>query len=154
MLKLAIFLIEKYPYHAAIIINNKKISDLSLLGSRIVELSNFDFKNYISFFYDLNCNNTNDVIDHLSKPIVISRKIINKERGERGWFKSKISADYILEFRNKRSKNIDDMNCIEWIALALEIGGYNLPDDILTASKLFDWSNKNLIKTKIDLQNV
>ena len=150
MFKLAVFLLEKYPYHAAIIINNKQISDLSLLGSRVIELSSFDFKNYISFFYDLNLDNSYKVISHLSKPIIISRKIIDKERNERGWFKTKFSADYILEFRNKRSKNFDDMNCIEWIAYALELGNYKIPDDILTASKLFDWSNENLKQVKID----
>ena len=149
MFKLAIFLLENYPYHAAIIIENKKISDLSLLGARTIDINEFDFEIYKTFFFDLNIKNINEVLIHLNKPSIITKKIIEKERNERGWFKTKNSSDYILEFRKKRSRNLDDMNCIEWIIYALEIGKYEIPDNILTAKKLFEWSTENLKKTKI-----
>jgi len=150
MFKLAIFLLEGYPYHAAIIIKDKKISDLSLLGARTIDVNDFDFDIYKTILFDLNIKNTDDVLVHLNRPLIITKKIIEKERNERGWFKTKDSADYILEFRNERSKNLDDMNCIEWIIYALEIGKYTIPDNILTAKKLFEWSNDNLIKIKFN----
>ena len=149
MFKLAIFLLEGYPYHAAIIIKDKKISDLSLLGARTIDVNDFDFDIYKTILFDLNIKNTDDVLVHLNRPSIITKKIIEKERNERGWFKTKYSSDYILKFRKKRSKNLDDMNCIEWIIYALEIGKYEIPDNILTAKKLFEWSNENLKKTKI-----
>ena len=114
MFKLAIFLLENYPYHAAII-KDKKISDLSLLGARTIDISDFDFTIYKTVLFGLKIKNKDDVLKHLNKPSIITKKIIEKERNERGWFKTKDSADYILKFRNVRSKSLDDMNCIEWI---------------------------------------
>ena len=60
------------------------------------------------------------------------------------WYKKTESANYILEFRDKRSKSPDDMNCIEWIAYALELGGLDIPENILTADRLQTWASKNL----------
>ena len=54
------------------------------------------------------------------------------------------SADFILNFRNSRSKNTDDMNCIEWLVYGLELGGLNIPSEVLTAEKLFKWAKINL----------
>jgi len=150
MFKLAIFLLEDYPYHAAIIIKNNKISDLSLLGARTIDINDFDFDIYKTIFFDLNIKNNNEVLMHLNRPSIITKKIIEKERNNRGWFKTKDSADYILEFRDERSKELNDMNCIEWIIYALEIGNYVIPKDILTAKKLFEWSNDNLKKTRFN----
>ena len=147
MFKLAIFLLEDYPYHAAII-KDRKISDLSLLGARTIDINDFDFEIYKTVLFDLKINNKDNVLKHLNKPSIITKKIIEKERKERGWFRTKDSADYILKFREERSKNLDDMNCIEWIVYALEIGNYVIPNNILTAKKLYDWSNDNLKKNK------
>jgi len=149
MFKLAIFLLEDYPYHAAII-KDKKISDLSLLGARTIDINDFNFNIYKTVLFDLKIKNIDDVLKHLNKPSIITKRIIEKERNERGWFKTKDSADYILKFRNVRSKSLDDMNCIEWIIYALEIGNYVIPNNILTAKKLYDWSNDNLKKTSFN----
>ena len=72
-------------------------------------------------------------------------KIIKKERSSRGWSQKAESADYILKFRNIRSKKLDDMNCIEWIIRGLELNGTNIPDNILTVSSLLKWALENLI---------
>ena len=61
------------------------------------------------------------------------------------------SANYILKFRNSRSKNIEDMNCIEWLVHGLEIGGIQIPEDVLTADRLKIWAEKKLIK--VDRKN-
>ena len=70
--------------------------------------------------------------------------MIKKEKSLRGWFKTSQSADYILNFRKTRSKSIEDVNCIEWLVLALETISMDLPNNILTAEKLLCWSKENL----------
>ena len=104
MFKLAIFLLDDYPYHSAIIIKEKKIADLSLLGSKVINFNMYDLSNYKNFIFKLNLKNQNQVINFLNKPMIISKKIIDKERSQRGWYKKKESADYILKFRNNRSR--------------------------------------------------
>ena len=43
------------------------------------------------------------------------------------------------------------MNCIEWIISALEIGGYEISSNVLTADKLKEWAELNL--QKIEAKN-
>jgi len=40
------------------------------------------------------------------------------------------------------------MNCIELLIYGMELGGLEIPSDILTAGKLLDWAKKNLEKIK------
>ena len=47
--------------------------------------------------------------------------------------KSVESSDFILKFRKIRSKNFDDMNCIEWLVFGLELAGYKISNNVLTA---------------------
>ena len=43
------------------------------------------------------------------------------------------------------------MNCIEWLVYGLEIGGIQIPEDVLTADRLKIWAEKKLIK--VDRKN-
>ena len=83
-------------------------------------------------------------LNFLKKPALLTDKIIKKEKSARGWFTKIESANYILEFRDKRSKNSDDMNCIEWLVYGLEVGGIKIPNQVLTAERLNTWANENL----------
>ena len=74
---------------------------------------------------------------------MLTEKIINYERKNRGWFKTPDSANYILNFRKIRSRKNDDLNCIEWILLGLEKGGLIFPNNILTAKQLYKWLQIN-----------
>ena len=142
--QLLIFLLENYPYHSAIYIENLGLADLSLLGSKITSEKNFDKNNYKTIFFNLNFKNKKKVISFLNTPCLITKKIINKEKKNRGWFRTAKSADYILEHRKIRSTDIFDMNCIEWIIYAMTLGNLAIPYDILTAKQLLHWSKKNL----------
>ena len=71
-------------------------------------------------------------------------KIIKKEKSSRGWFTKVESANYILEFRDSRSKNSNDMNCIEWLVYGLEVGGIKIPENVLTAERLKIWASAKL----------
>ena len=150
---LLIFFKNKKPYHAAIYLENYGIADLSLLGSRITPIENYNFEDFKLKFFEIEVENVDNLIKFLKTPVTLTNKIIKKEKSSRGWFKTSQSADYILNFREIRSKNIDDVNCIEWLILALERISMNLPNNILTAEKLLSWSKENLneIESKSNL---
>ena len=38
------------------------------------------------------------------------------------------------------------MNCIEWLVFGLELAGYKISNNVLTASTLSKWSDENLSK--------
>ena len=84
------------------------------------------------------------MINFLKEPAVLTEKIIKKEKSSKGWAMKAESADFILKFRDLRSKNLEDMNCIEWLVYGMELGGLNIPMEILTAERLFEWAKKNL----------
>lgn len=143
---LIIFFKESKPYHAAIFLEDRGIADLSLLGSRFISETKYNFDGLDLKFYNIKIKNYEKIISFFNTPALLTEKIIKKEKSSRGWFKSIESADFILNFRDKRSKNLKDINCIEWLVLALEEDSHYLPEDILTAGRLFDWAEKNLIK--------
>jgi hypothetical protein len=150
---LLIFFKNKKPYHAAIYIENYGIADLSLLGSRITPAKDYNFEDLKLKFFEIEVENISNLVKFLRTPVTLTDKIIKKEKNSRGWFKTSQSADYILNFRKTRSKNIDDVNCIEWLILALETISIILPNNILTAEKLLSWSIENLneIESKSNL---
>ncbi len=143
---LIIFFKESKPYHAAIFLESRGIADLSLLGSRFIPETKYNFDGLDLKFYNIQINNYEKLISFLNTPVLLTEKIIKKEKSSRGWFKSTESADFILNFRDKRSKDPSDINCIEWLVLALEKDSQYLPDDILTAERLFNWAENNLDK--------
>jgi len=134
---------ENKPYHAGIYLNDIGIADLTLLGSRITPVEKYNTENNNFEFFKLDIKDKNTLHSFLKEPVILTEKIIKKEKSTRGWFKTTESADFILKFRNKRSKNIEDVNCIEWLVLSLEKSSINLPDNILTANRLYEWSKKN-----------
>ena len=141
---LIIIFLNNVPYHAGFLANDLGIFDLSLLGSKLTDEKSFYVKEFTYKFYDIKSNKIPDSVSFYLKPCIITQKIIDKERKNRGWYKLEESADYILKFRNIRSKNPSDMNCIEWIVYGLELGDIEIPNNILTASKLSEWANTNL----------
>ena len=43
------------------------------------------------------------------------------------------------------------MNCIEWLVSGLELAGYKIPDNVLTATTLSKWAEDKL--SKIEKKN-
>ena len=114
---------ENKPYHAAIYLENEGITDLSLLGSNITKVEDYNFGGCKCIFFELKMSKKSNAQNFFKEPALLTEKIIKKEKSARGWATKVESADYILKFRNKRSKNIDDMNCIEWLVYGMELGG-------------------------------
>ena len=122
-----------------------------MLGSKTTpNIDDYNFGGCKCDFFKINLNKKKEVINFLKEPALLTEKIIKKEKSSKGWYKKTESANYILEFRDKRSKSPDDMNCIEWIAYALELGGLDIPENILTADRLQTWASKNLKKIDKD----
>lgn len=145
--QLIILIKEKKPYHAAVYFNNFGIYDLSLLGSKNTPETEYNFNNCKCLFYNLGNNfNIQKAINFFEKPCLLTDKIIKKEKSNRGWFKKTESADYILNFRQIRSTDMNDMNCIEWLIFGIQKGGIEIPKNILTAQKLNEWAIDNLSK--------
>ena len=142
--QLVILIKNKHPYHAAIFTTEKGFIDLTLLGNKFTEPNSYFIEDCTFEFYKIKILEKQKMINFLNKPTLLTEKIIKKEKSEKGWFRKAESADYILKFRNKRTADVDDMNCIEWLIHGLEIGGMKIPQNILTASQLRNWSLKNL----------
>ena len=133
------------PYHACVYFESLGLIDLSLLGSRTHKIEDYNFSDCACKFFKLNYVNVDKAVQFFSEPALLTEKIIKKEKSSRGWSQKAESADYILKFRNIRSKKLEDMNCIEWLIRGLEINGTNIPDNILTASALLKWALEKLI---------
>ena len=149
--QLIILFKKEEPYHSAIYIKDLGIIDLSLLGSKITKKEEYNFAGCKCNFFKLKTKNKEEMVNFLKEPAVLTEKIIKKEKSSKGWAMKAESANYILKFRNSRSKNIEDMNCIEWLVYGLEIGGIQIPEDVLTADRLKIWAEKKLIK--VDRKN-
>ena len=149
--QLIILFKKEEPYHSAIYIKDLGIIDLSLLGSKITKKEEYNFAGCKCNFFKLKTKNKEEMVNFLKEPAVLTEKIIKKEKSSKGWAMKAESANYILKFRNSRSKNIEDMNCIEWLVHGLEIGGIQIPEDVLTADRLKIWAEKKLIK--VDKKN-
>ena len=149
--QLIILFKKEEPYHSAIYIKDLGIIDLSLLGSKITKKEEYNFAGCKCNFFKLKTKNKEEMVNFLKEPAVLTEKIIKKEKSSKGWAMTTESANYILKFRNSRSKNIEDMNCIEWLVYGLEIGGIQIPEDVLTADRLKIWAEKKLIK--VDRKN-
>ena len=139
---------ENLAYHAGVYLDGLGIIDLSLLGSKVSKINEYNFANCKCDFFKINIEDREKLTKFFRKPALLTDKIIKKEKSSKGWAMKAESADFILNFRQKRSKDLNDMNCIEWLIYGMELGGLEMPSDILTAGKLLDWAKKNLEKIK------
>ena len=98
--QLIILLKNDNPYHACFFFKNHGIIDLSLLGSKIQEVNEYNFSECKCIFLIL-AENIYKAVEFYSKPALLTEKIIKKEKSERGWSQTVESADYILKFRKK-----------------------------------------------------
>ena len=146
--QLIILMKANKSYHAAIYLEDEGMTDLSLMGSNITKVEDYNFGGCKCIFFELKMPKKINAQNFFHKPALLTEKIIKKEKSARGWSMKAESADYILKFRNKRSKDIDDMNCIEWLVYGIELGGLEISDDVLTASTIYNWAKNNLVEVK------
>ncbi|MBB44392.1 MAG: hypothetical protein CMM44_11620 [Rhodospirillaceae bacterium] len=141
--KIIIVFLNSIPYHCAVHISSEGVFELNFLGSNLRNLDEFYNKEYTYEEFKINIKDIKKTINFFACKCMLTEKIINYERNNRGWFKTPESAEFILNYRKTRSRKYNDLNCIEWILLGLEKGGLILPNNILTANQLYKWLKIN-----------
>lgn len=80
-----------------------------------------------------------EALKFLQKPGLLTYEILKQEKAYRGWHLTEDAPDYVRQLRSQRSRDPADMNCVEWIVHALELGGLSIPMDVLTPTELLNW---------------
>ena len=137
--QVVIFDIDGKANHVGLSIPDLGFADLSLLGARIITWDAPSLPKGEQLRFQLDVPSPEDAIAFLKRPGLLTSRIIEQEKASRGWHLTEEAPDFVRTFRNIRSRNPDDMNCVEWIVFALEIGGLEIPDDILTPTDLLVW---------------
>lgn len=136
---IVIFLVEGKANHGGLDIPGLGLADLSLLGARIVSWNNKQLPKGDKLYFKVFLPNPATAIDFLKKPGLLMREIREEEKKSRGWHLTADAPDLVRKYHSTRSMDEDDMNCIEWILRALELGGVFIPLDILTPTELLAW---------------
>ncbi len=142
--QVVIFMVNEKANHVGLSIPEHGLADLSLLGARIVPWDSPKLPKGERVFFDLNLAYPEKAFEFLNKPGLLCAPIIAQERKSRGWHLTVDAPDYVRALRDFRSHNPNDMNCVEWIVHALELGGCVMPEDIMTPTELLNWSKKHL----------
>ncbi len=69
---------------------------------------------------------------------------IDQERRRESNHLTENGSNHLLKLRDTRSKEFNNMNCVEWIAKATEKGSQSISKDILTLGQLRQWCRSNL----------
>lgn len=140
--QIVIFLVEGKPNHAGLSIPGCGLADLSLLGARIIDWNGASLPKGERAFFDVQIPHPHTALEFLRQPGLLTSEIIKQERACRGWHLTPDAPDFVRTMRNVRSKNPQDMNCVEWIVFAMELGGLDMPMDLLTPTDLYEWCNQ------------
>ena len=139
-----IFFVEGKANHCGLHVPGRGLADLSLRGARIIPWDAPSLPKGDVRFYAAPIPDPRAALEFLSGPGLLMPQIIARERRGRGWHLTKDAPDYVRTFHTTRSRDPDDMNCVEWIVYAAELGGLKLPDDVLTPTELDQWCSSNL----------
>ena len=137
--QVVIFLVRGKANHAGLSIPGHGLADLSLRGARVVPWDAPSLPKGEPIFFDITLEDPARALAHLQQPGLLNAEIIRQEKARRGWHLTDDAPDFIRTLRSRRSCDPEDMNCVEWIVHALELGGLNLPDDVLTPAELLRW---------------
>ena len=134
-----IFMVNGKANHVGLSTPNYGLADLSLLGARIISWDGPSLPKGERFFFEIRIPSPGDALDFLQHPCLLTLDIIKQEKACRGWHLTDDAPDFVLQLRNLRSLDPSDMNCVEWIVYAMELGGLPMPLDILTPTELLNW---------------
>lgn len=140
--EVVIFVVNEKANHAGLSIPNYGLADLSLLGARIISWDGPSLPKGERHFFKVQIPMPGNALTFLKRPGLLTLEIIKQEKACRGWHLTDDAPDFVRRLRNLRSRDPSDMNCVEWIVYALELGGLSMPSDILTPSELLNWCQK------------
>lgn len=149
-----VMVVEGKGNHAGILIPGVGFADLSLAGARIVQLDDPRFPKGIPETFPIAIPNPAPALAFLQRPGALCPEIIAQEKANRGWHLTPDAPDYVLQLRGQRSTDPKNMNCVEWIAHAIDLGGGHVPMDVLTPEQLRQWAKKHFrhVGVQIDIK--
>jgi hypothetical protein len=137
---IVIFVVEGVANHVGVSIPGRGLADLSLRGARIIPWDAHSIPKGERIYFQLELPMPDQALDFLAQPGLLSAAILRQEKLQRGWHLSREAPVFVRTLRDSRSRDVEDMNCVEWIVYSLELGGLVLPNDIMTPAELFSWS--------------
>jgi hypothetical protein len=138
---LLVFYVEGNANHVGLLIPRLGIADLSLRGARIIAPDDQSLPKGDQVAQRLWLPSPATALDFLQQPGALDRRIVAQERACRGWHLTPPAPDFVRTFRATRSRDVDEMNCVEWIARALELGGMDMPDWVMTPAEIAQWAH-------------
>jgi len=145
--KIIIFMVEGKANHSGLSIPTHGLADLSLRGARLVAWDHPSLPKGERLFFEIKIPSPELSLAFLRLPALLMPQIIKQEKVLRGWHMTKAAPDYVRQFRNQRSIDPKNMNCVEWILYGLELGGLEFPNNILTPTDLLQWCRANYVET-------
>ena len=146
--QVVIFMVSGKANHVGLSIPDRGLADLSLLGARVVPWDATSLPKGERLSFNISIPMPNLALEFLQQAALLTFAIIDQEKKCRGWHLTKDAPDFVRRLRNLRSKDINDMNCVEWIVRSLEVGGVDMPDDVLTPTELLNWCRENCSEVK------
>ncbi len=137
--EVVVFLVDGKENHCALAIHGVGLADNSLLGARVMDWSATGGPRGERLEYRLNVPKPELALEFLRRPGKLCEQIIAEERRSRGWNLTRDAPDFVRSLRHSRSVDPSNMNCVEWIVRALELGGVPVPLDILSPTDLRFW---------------
>lgn len=138
--ELLVFVVDNVPHHVGLRIPGHGIADLSLRGARIIAPDDPSLPKGELLALPLSLPSPAAALQFLQQPGALDRRIVAEERNCRGWHLTPPAPDFVRTFRGTRSTDVDTMNCVEWIARALELGGMAMPDWVMTPNEIARWA--------------
>jgi len=146
--QIVIFLIDGRANHAALSIPGHGLGDLSLRGARVIAWDAQSLPKGKPVFFDIRLREPAQALAHLQRPGLLTPEIIKQEKASKGWHLTEGAPEYVRKLRSLRSSDPNDMNCVEWIVHALELGGVTVPVDVLTPADLMRWCESECLPRK------
>lgn len=138
--ELLVFVVDNIAHHVGLRIPRFGIADLSLRGARIIAPDDPSLPKGDLLALPLWLPSPAAALEFLRQPGALDRRIVAEERNCRGWHLTPPAPDFVRTFRGTRSIDVDEMNCVEWIARALELGGMEMPDWVMTPNEIARWA--------------
>ena len=139
-------MVNGYPNHVALSVPPVGFADLSLLGARVTGWRGSGISKGDREFHHVDVPDPEAALAFLRKPGLLCAPILEQERARRGWHLTREAPDLVLSLRRIRSRDPDDMNCVEWIVRALELGGVEVPMDVLTPFQFRRWCEQVFLR--------
>jgi hypothetical protein len=146
--QVVVFMVNGKANHVGLSIPGVGLADLSFFGARVVSWDSTSLPKGERLYFNLSIPMSNLALEFLQQAALLTFAIIDQEKKCRGWHLTKDAPDYVRQLRNLRSRDINDMNCVEWIVRSLEVGGIEMPDEVLTPTELLNWCRENCSETK------